>query len=147
MPPPADLFNPSFPPVFSPYTFDPIKYSEYAALTAGTTTMTTVSTTATTAGILCSPSRSSPGGNTSSNDSPTEEARSAFVPLRINTLPPSTSSTSPPDKSARRSTEGVRNSLKAPSALISQRLSQSERRSPSPTKSSTKTVWRPYSKP
>ncbi|XP_070168552.1 segmentation protein Runt [Polyergus mexicanus] len=149
MPPPADLFNPGFPPVFPPYTFDAIKYSEYAALTAGTTIMTTTaSTTAATAGILSSsPSRSPPSGNTSSNDSPTDEIRSAFVPLRINTLPPSTSSTSPPDKSERKPTEGVRNALKAPTALISQRLSQSERRSPSPTKPSTKPVWRPYSKP
>ncbi|XP_072760980.1 runt-related transcription factor 1 [Anoplolepis gracilipes] len=152
MPPPADLFNPVFPPVFSSYTFDHTKYTEYAALTACTTTMTTASTTAATAGILSSsptPSRSTPpSGNTSCNGSPTDEIRSAFVPLRINNLPPSTSSstTSPSDKSARKPTEGVKNPLKAPTALISQRLSQSER-SPSPTKPSTKPVWRPYSKP
>ncbi|KMQ95969.1 segmentation protein runt [Lasius niger] len=115
-----------------------------------TTTMTTTASTPATGGDKSSPSRSSPpSGNTSSNDSPTDEVRSAFVPLRVNTLPPSTSassSSSPLDKSAKKLTEGVRNELKAPTALISQRLSQSER-SPSPTKPSTKPVWRPYSKP
>ncbi|XP_029168927.1 segmentation protein Runt-like isoform X2 [Nylanderia fulva] len=145
--PPPDLFNPGFPPVFSPYTFDHIKYSEYA-LTSGAT-MTTASTPATAGLLRTSPSRSPSSGNTSSNDSPVEEVRSAFVPLRINPLPPSTSasSSSPPqDKNTKKPIEGVRNELKAPTTLISQRLSQSER-SPSPTKPSTKPVWRPYSKP
>ncbi|KYQ55721.1 Segmentation protein Runt [Trachymyrmex zeteki] len=93
--------------------------------------------------------RTSPSPSESgSGESATEEVRSAFVPLRHNTLPPTTSSSSSsPDRNPKKPTEGTRNELKAPTTLISETYSPSHRSSP-PTKisQSSAKVWRPYSK-
>ncbi|KAG5347123.1 RUNT protein, partial [Acromyrmex charruanus] len=92
--------------------------------------------------------RTSPSPSESgSGESVTEEVRSAFVPLRHNTLPPTTSSSSSsPDRNPKKPTEGTRNELKAPTTLLSETYSH---RSPPPTKisQSSAKVWRPYSKP
>ena len=89
--------------------------------------------------------RTSPSPSESgSGESVTEEVRSAFVPLRHNTLPPTTSSSSSsPDRNPKKPIEGTRNELKAPTTLISETY-----RSPTPTKisQSPAKVWRPYSK-
>ncbi|KAG7209801.1 hypothetical protein KM043_011417 [Ampulex compressa] len=142
---PTDLFTPSFPPTVLPstYPFEHIKYpTEYKSLPPK-------SATTTTATIPNSPSRTPPRSpSESGSESAAEEVRSAFVPIRLNTLPPTPSvapSSSTLERIARKPTEETRNELKAPTTLISQRLSS---KSPSPTKLSTpppaKRVWRPY---
>ncbi|KAL0123060.1 hypothetical protein PUN28_007590 [Cardiocondyla obscurior] len=145
VPSPPDLFNSPFSPILT-YPFEYVNnYHDYAALTtnaSATNAMTSV------LAIATSPSRTPPSPSESGSESATEEVRSAFVPLRHNTLPASTSSSSSsPDRNAKRSIEGTKNELKAPTALISQRISPT-RRSPSPTKLSPPSakVWRPYSK-
>ncbi|CAK9801419.1 Segmentation protein Runt [Anthophora plagiata] len=145
--PTTDLFPPTFPPTILPsYPFDPVKYSEYAPLPPKTTSSTTTPAT-----IPNSPSRTPPKSpSESGSESAAEEVRSAFVPIRLNTLPPAssviTASSSSPERPAKKHPEGGRNELKAPTALISRSLSP--KRSPSPTKLSTpppaKPVWRPY---
>ncbi|XP_068983225.1 segmentation protein Runt-like isoform X2 [Bombus flavifrons] len=147
--PATDLFPPTFPPTVLPsYPFDHVKYpTEYATLPPKTTSSTTVSAT-----IPNSPSRTPPKSpSESGSESAAEEIRSAFVPIRLNTLPPATSvvtaSSSPSERvPLKKAIEGTKNELKAPTALISRSLSP--KRSPSPTKISspavTKPVWRPY---
>ncbi|TGZ48568.1 segmentation protein Runt [Temnothorax americanus] len=146
VPSPPDLFNSAFSPILT-YPFEYVNnYPDYAALT--TTNVSTTNAMTSVLTLAPSPSRTPPSSSESGSESATEEVRSAFVPLRHNTLPPSTSSSSSPDRNAKKSTEGTRNELKAPTALISQRLSPSQR-SPSPsTKLSPPSakVWRPYSK-
>nr|XP_012218279.1 PREDICTED: LOW QUALITY PROTEIN: segmentation protein Runt-like [Linepithema humile] len=139
--PPADLFSPSFSQTLAPYSLDhkyPAEYMAYNRATASAIPPMVMPS---------SPSRSPHSPSESGSESAIEEVRSAFVPLRLNTLPPSTSSSSSsPDRNPRKPVEGVKNELKAPTALISQRLSPSKR-SPTPTKilsQSTKPVWRPY---
>ncbi|XP_076680295.1 uncharacterized protein LOC143375251 [Andrena cerasifolii] len=144
----ADLFPPTFPPtVLPPYSFEPVKFpTEYTTLPAKTTTATT-----TPAAIPNSPSKTPPRSPSEcGSESAAEEVRSAFVPIRLNTLPPAssviTASSSSPEKTDVKPTLGARNELKAPTALIAQKLSI--KRSPSPTKISSpptaKPVWRPY---
>ncbi|XP_003488893.1 segmentation protein Runt [Bombus impatiens] len=147
--PTTDLFPPTFPPTVLPsYPFDHVKYpTEYATLPPKTTSSTAVSAT-----IPNSPSRTPPKSpSESGSESAAEEIRSAFVPIRLNTLPPATSvvtaSSSPSERvPSKKTIEGTKNELKAPTALISRSLSP--KRSPSPTKISspavTKPVWRPY---
>ncbi|XP_011876661.1 PREDICTED: segmentation protein Runt-like [Vollenhovia emeryi] len=146
IPSPPDLFNPAFSPILT-YPLEYVNnYSDYAAL--ATSNASTANTMASVLPVAPSPSRTPPSPSESGSESATEEVRSAFVPLRHNTLPPSTSSSSSsPDRNPKRPTEGTRNELKAPTALISQKLSPSQR-SPSPTKLSPPSakVWRPYSK-
>lgn len=146
----ADLFPPTFPPMVLPaYPFDHVKYpTEYASLPPKTTTTTTIAQSA----IPNSPSRTPPRSpSESGSESAAEEIRSAFVPIRLNTLPPTTSvisatASSPETTVPKRPIEGVRNELKAPKTLISQK--HSPQRSPSPTKIASsppaKPVWRPY---
>ena len=139
--PHTDLFAPSFTPSMMPsYPFaDHVKY-EYAPLPPKTTSTTMIPN---------SPSRTPPRSpSESGSESAPEEVRSAFVPIRLNTLPrvpSSTPSSSSPERTLPRKPEGTRNELKAPTVLISQRTNK---RSPSPTKISspqaTKPVWRPY---
>ncbi|XP_017875424.1 segmentation protein Runt-like [Ceratina calcarata] len=146
--PTPDLFPPPpFPPaaVLPTYAFD-VKYTaEYAALAPKTSTATTTHVT-----IPTSPSRTPPKSpSESGSESAAEEIRSAFVPIRLNTLPPTptssiiTASSSSPERIMKKPEIG-RNELKAPMALIS----RSPKRSPPPTKVSppppTKPVWRPY---
>ncbi|CAL7933332.1 unnamed protein product [Xylocopa violacea] len=145
--PSTDLFPPTFPPTVLPsYPFDHVKYpAEYATLPPKTSTTTTTPAT-----IPNSPSRTPPKSpSESGSESAAEEIRSAFVPIRLNTLPPASSvitasSSSPERTSQKKSAEAARNELKAPTALIS----RSPKRSPSPTKISSpppaKPVWRPY---
>ncbi|XP_029039263.1 uncharacterized protein LOC117609424 [Osmia lignaria lignaria] len=140
--PPTDLFPPTFPPTVLPsYPFEPVKYpTEYATLPAKTST-----TSSTPATIPNSPSRTPPKSPSEfGSESNGDEVRSAFVPIRLNTLPPTTSvitasSSSPERIVPKKPTEGTRNKLKMP---------VSPNRSPSPTKISsplpTKAVWRPY---
>ncbi|XP_034951778.1 segmentation protein Runt-like [Chelonus insularis] len=141
--PPADLFTPSFAPTVLPSTYpfhDHVKYPpEYPG-------MPTIKTPA----LPNSPSRTPPRSPSDSGSETTtvaieEEVRSAFVPIKLSTLPTTTitpSSSSPGRQlSSKKPTEGVRCELKAPTSYIS-------KRSPSPTKLSTppptKPVWRPY---
>lgn len=145
--PPHDLFNPAFSSILPcPFEYN-VNYPEYAALMTNASTANAMSSVLTS--LAPSPSRTPPSPSESgSGESATEEVRSAFVPLRHNTLPPSTSSSSSsPDRNAKRQIEGTRNELKAPTALISHKLSSSQR-SPSPTKitppSTKAVVWRPY---
>ncbi|XP_066597393.1 segmentation protein Runt-like [Prorops nasuta] len=152
--PPADLFTPSFAPTVLPsaYPFDHVKYpTEYTNLPAKTTPVSQAPTTT----APNSPSRTPPRSPSeeSGSESAADEVRSAFVPIRINTLPPASvvaPSSSSPERIAasRKPTEGVRNELKAPTALISHRTTSHSKRSPSPTKISStppsKPVWRPY---
>ncbi|XP_015598737.1 segmentation protein Runt [Cephus cinctus] len=153
--PPTDLFPPTFAPTVLPtgYPFtEHLKYSADYPLPPKTA-----------ASVPLSPPKSSPRSpvrtpprsparspSESGSDSAAEEVRSAFVPIRLNTLPPpATSATSIAQSSSspisKRPTEGTKNVLKAPTALISQRTST---KSPSPTNISTppttKPVWRPY---
>lgn len=149
-PPPVELFNSNFSPIL-PYMLD--RYYECAGVTTTNTTaavMTPVTAVAPLSAI--SPSRTPNSHSDSSSnhsESAVDEIRSAFVPLRLHNLPPSTvpsSASSPPEK--RKPTEGVRNELKAPTALICNRQSPTAKRSPTPTKipstQTTKPVWRPY---
>lgn len=143
--PPADLFTPSFAPTVLPSTYpfhDHIKYPmEYSGLSTNNKTPVLPNSP------LSHTSAHSP--SESESESPTEEVRSAFVPIRLNTLPPTSAAITPPSSSSpgrspalsKKPTEGVRCELKAPTALIS-------KRSQSPTKLSTapptRPVWRPY---
>ncbi|XP_047353257.1 segmentation protein Runt-like [Vespa velutina] len=157
--PPTDLFPPSFPPTTvlpTTYPFDHMKYpTEYTTLHGKT--MSTISTTTTTTAstIPNSPSRTPPRSPSESESEVTaEEVRSsAFVPIRLNTLPPHQSVTTNPSSSSperitlrAKPTEGVKNELKAPTTLISQRISPKRISSPTKISSSTsvKPVWRPY---
>nr|XP_050851087.1 segmentation protein Runt-like isoform X2 [Vespula vulgaris] len=157
--PPTDLFPPSFPPTTvlpTTYPFDHMKYpTEYTTLHGKT--MSTISTTTTTTAstIPNSPSRTPPRSPSESESEVTaEEVRSsAFVPIRLNTLPSHQSVTTNPSSSSperitlrAKPTEGVKNELKAPTALISQRISPKRISSPTKISSSTpaKPVWRPY---
>ncbi|KZC05770.1 PREDICTED: segmentation protein Runt-like [Dufourea novaeangliae] len=145
----TDLFPPTFPPTVLPsYPFDHVKYpTEYTTLPPKTTT-----TTATQPAIPNSPSRTPPRSpSESGSESAAEEIRSAFVPIRLNALAPTSSvitatASSPETIIPKKATEGVRNELKAPRTLINHKLSP--KRSPSPTKISSpppaKPVWRPY---
>ncbi|XP_017759849.1 PREDICTED: segmentation protein Runt [Eufriesea mexicana] len=146
----TELFPPTFPPTVLPsYPFDHVKYpAEFATLPPKTSSSTTTPAT-----IPNSPSRTPPKSpSESGSESAAEEIRSAFVPIRLNTLPPTssviTASSSSPERLAgpKKVAEGARNELKAPTALISRSLSP--KRSPSPTKISSpppaKPVWRPY---
>ncbi|XP_012533123.1 segmentation protein Runt [Monomorium pharaonis] len=148
--PSSDLFNRAFSPILT-YPLEYIgSYPDYTASNFATANVPTTNAAMTPVlTIAPSPSRTPPSPSESGSESAAEEVRSAFVPLRHNTLPASTSSSSSsPDRNARRPTEGTRNELKAPTELISQRLSPTQRRSPSPTKLSPPTakVWRPYSR-
>nr|XP_012139883.1 PREDICTED: uncharacterized protein LOC105662403 [Megachile rotundata] len=92
-----------------------------------------------------SPSRTPPKSPSEfGSESNSDEIRSAFVPIRLNTLPPTTSvitasSSSPERIVPKKPVEGTRNKLKMP---------VSPNRTPSPTKISSplpaKAVWRPY---
>lgn len=137
--PHTDLFAPSFTSAVVPsYPFvDPMKY-EYPPLPPKTTLM-----------LPNSPSRTPPRSpSDSGSESAAEEVRSAFVPIRLNTLPPVSSitpSSSSPERTLPKKPEGTRNELKAPVTFINQRITK---RSSSPTKISSpqapKAVWRPY---
>ncbi|XP_012253143.1 segmentation protein Runt [Athalia rosae] len=127
--PTADMFPPAFAPTMLPtaYPFpEPIKYPEYNLLPKTAAAPTT------------------PPRSPSESGSESEEVRSAFVPIRLNTLNQSPAIPSTTPTVPKKPTEGVRNELKAPKALISQRSPKS----PSPTKISSpapaKPVWRPY---
>nr|XP_033335776.1 segmentation protein Runt-like [Megalopta genalis] len=146
----TDLFPPTFPPTVLPsYPFDHVKYpTEYATLPPKTTT-----TTSSQHPISSSPSRTPPRSpSESGSESAAEEIRSAFVPIRLNTLPPApsviTAAKSSPETAtvSKKPTLGVRNELKAPRSLIGLKLSP--KRSPTPTKIASpppaKPVWRPY---
>ncbi|XP_078034833.1 uncharacterized protein LOC144468904 [Augochlora pura] len=145
----SDLYLPYFSPTVLPaYPFDHSKYTtEYVSMLSKTTT-TAISQPP----IPNSPSRTPPRSpSDSGSESAAEEVRSAFVPIRLNTLPapPSaitTSATFPETAASKKPTDGIRNELKAPRTLISQKLSP--KRSPSPTKIASpppvKPVWRPY---
>ena len=154
--PPSDLFTPQFAPTVLPsYQFSDhhVKYpSEYPGLpkSTGTPSMSGPA-------IPNSPSRTPPRSpSESGSDSSPEEVRSAFVPIRLNTLPPQGSAVTPSSSSpgrtiSRRPTDGVKSELKAPTTLISQRITTTvttPKRSPSPTKITSppvvKAVWRPY---
>ncbi|CAD1477868.1 unnamed protein product, partial [Heterotrigona itama] len=148
--PSPDLFPPAFPPPVLPaYPFDHAKYpTEYATLPPKTSS----SSTTTPATNPNSPSRTPPKSpSESGSESAPEEIRSAFVPIRLNTLPPmssaiTASSSSPERILPKKTIESTRNELKAPTALISRPLTP-KRTTPSPgTKisSTTKPVWRPY---
>ncbi|KAG6794481.1 segmentation protein Runt [Apis mellifera caucasica] len=151
--PSTDLFPPTFPPSVLPsYPFDHVKYPAEYATTLPPKSSSSSSAQAT---IPTSPSRTPPKSpSESGSESAPEEVRSAFVPIRLNTLPPTTSvvtatSASSPERLPTKKgvvVEGSRNELKAPTALISR--SMSPKRSPSPTKISSpppaKPVWRPY---
>ena len=148
--PSPDLFPPAFPPPVLPaYPFDHAKYpTEYATLPPKTSS----SSTTTPATNPNSPSRTPPKSpSESGSESAPEEIRSAFVPIRLNTLPPmssaiTASSSSPERILPKKAIESTRNELKAPTALISRPLTP-KRTTPSPgTKisSTTKPVWRPY---
>ncbi|XP_043482065.1 segmentation protein Runt-like [Leptopilina heterotoma] len=140
--PHTDIFAPSFTSTVMPtYPFvDPVKY-EYPQMPPKTTTLM----------LPNSPSRTPPRSpSDSGSESAAEEVRSAFVPIRLNTLPPVTPltpSSSSPERTLPKKPEGTRNDLKAPIALISHRLNK---RSSSPTKITSsspqapKPVWRPY---
>ncbi|XP_012289118.1 segmentation protein Runt-like [Orussus abietinus] len=141
--PPADLFTPSFAPTvltsgchFGEHVKYPMDYPMPPKIPTAT--------------IPTSPSRSpARSPSESGSESAAEEVRSAFVPIRLNTLPVSTttvpSSSSPERTTPRKPTEGTRNELKAPPALISQRPLT---KSPTSTKLASpppaKPVWRPY---
>lgn len=126
--PTPDMFPPAFAPGMLPsgYPFpEPIKYPEYTLLPKTN-------------------APSTPPRSPSDSGSESEEVRSAFVPIRLNTLNQSPVVPASVPVVPKKPTEGVRNELKAPKTLISQRSTKS----PSPTKISspapTKPVWRPY---
>ncbi|PBC27793.1 Segmentation protein Runt [Apis cerana cerana] len=147
--PSTDLFPPTFPPSVLPsYPFDHVKYPAEYATTLPPKSSSSSSAQAT---IPTSPSRTPPKSpSESGSESAAEEVRSAFVPIRLNTLPPTTSvvtasSASSPERLPTRKgvVEGSRNELKAPTALISRSLSP--KRSPSPTKISSPPPAKPRS--
>lgn len=147
--PPSDFF-PNITPSFIPsYQFESVKYpSEYERLPATITTNTasTVTTTVSSSSPYTSPPRSS---SASSNESTGEEVRSAFVPIGLNTLPPTTSSVTSststlPEKSNKKPTEGVKNELKAPSSRTCKRLASEKTLSETSLPVPPKPVWRPY---
>uniref|UniRef100_A0A6V7KTI7 Uncharacterized protein n=1 Tax=Bracon brevicornis TaxID=1563983 RepID=A0A6V7KTI7_9HYME len=136
--PPSDLFTPSFAPLPTTYSFhDHIKYpADLSGLAAKATTPI----------VPISPSRTPPRTpSDSGSESVSEEVKSAFVPIRLSSLPTTaaTPSSSSPGRpvSTRKPTDGVKCELKAPTTLISK---------PSPTQTkvtsqtTSKPVWRPY---
>ncbi|XP_008550824.1 segmentation protein Runt [Microplitis demolitor] len=79
--PPADLFTPAFAPSMLPSTYPFHEHVKYPTEYPG---MPTTKTPA----LPTSPSRSPPQSpSDSSSESAAEEVRSAFVPIRLNTLP------------------------------------------------------------
>lgn len=160
--PPGDLFTPQFSPTVLPsaYSFGDhharfAAASEYAGVGKSTDTSSNGGPA-----IPNSPSRTPPRSpSESGSDSTPEEIRSAFVPIKLNTLPPSgatviPSSSSPERTLPRKPSSGTKCELKAPTSLISQRhtneITSTPKRSPTTTTtkiSSTpaaKPVWRPY---
>ncbi|XP_011301514.1 segmentation protein Runt [Fopius arisanus] len=139
--PPADLFTPSFPPTVLPSTYPFHEHVKYPTEYPGMPTNKTPA-------LPNSPSRTPPRSpSDSGSESAADEVRSAFVPIRINSLPPVSIAVTPSSSSpgrpvaSRKPTEGIKCELKAPTTLIS-------KRSPSPTKllspPAAKPVWRPY---
>lgn len=144
--PPADLFTQNFSQTVLPSTYpfhEHVKYpSEYSGMPTNKTPA-----------LPNSPSRTPPRTpSDSSSESAAEEIRSAFVPIKLNTLSQTTistpSSSSPPTGrqllTPKKPIEGNKCELKAPTTYIS-----SNKRTPSPTKLSTTSnhkppVWRPY---